>query len=225
MRLLEDRFILNQPEKQRFCVSTQHYTFTANAFVEMVQKFGRERFEFIFNETQTHQILEDVKNRFCDLGILYLCGRNEAFLRKTMDEMGLRFQELFTAAPHAFLRAEHPLAGRASVTLKDLQPYPRLNFLQGNYESADFSEEPFSTELSEKEIRVSDRAAIVNLMIGLDGYTISSGIFPKYLQGRQIISVPLAEKEVMHIGYVLCKEQSLSELGVIYVEALKKYAT
>lgn len=190
MRLLEDRFILNQPEKQRFCVSTQHYTFTANAFVEMVQKFGRERFEFILNETQTHQILEDVKNRFCDLGIL----------------------------------AEHPLAGRASVTLKDLQPYPRLNFFQGNYESADFSEEPFSTVFAEKEIRVSDRAAIVNLMIGLDGYTISTGIFPEYLQGRQIISVPLAEQETMHIGYVLCKEQGLSVLGRIYVNALKKYA-
>lgn len=225
MRLLEDRFIFNQPEKQRFCVSTQHYTFTANAFVEMVQNFGRERFEFILNETQTHQILEDVKNRFCDLGILYLCDKNESFLRKTMEEMGLTFQELFSTSPHVFLRAKHPLAGKEFVTLKDLQPYPRLNFLQGNYESAAFSEEPFSTELSEKEIRVSDRAAIVNLMIGLDGYTISSGIFPKYLQGRQIISVPLAEKETMRIGYVLCKDQSLSELGVIYVEALKKYAS
>ena len=225
MSLLEDRFILNQPEKPRFCVSTQHYTFTANAFVEMVQKFGRERFEFILNETQTHQILEDVKNRFCDLGILYLCRRNEPFLRKTMDEMGLRFQELFTASPHVFLRANHPLAGKKSVTLKDLQPYPRLNFLQGNYESADFSEELFSTEPSEKEIRVSDWAAIVNLMIGLDGYTIASGIFPTYLQGRQIVSVPLAQQEQMHIGYVLCREQSLSELGSIYVEALKKYAT
>ena len=138
--------------------------------------------------------------------------------------MGLSFYELFSADPHVFLRAKHPLAGNKSVTLKDLQAYPRLNFLQGSYESADFSEEPFSTELSEKEIRVSDRAAIVNLMIGLDGYTISSGIFPKYLQGRQIVSVPLTEKEKMHIGYVLCKGQSLSELGSIYVDALKKYA-
>lgn len=224
MNLLEDRFILSKPEKQRFCVSTQHYTFTANAFVEMVQKFGQERFEFILNETQTHQILEDVKNRFCDLGIIYLCDKNETFLRKTMDEMGLNFYELFSAAPHVFLRAKHPLAGNKSVTLKDLQAYPRLNFLQGSYESADFSEELFSTEPTEKEIRVSDRAAIVNLMIGLDGYTISSGIFPKYLQGRQIVSVPLAEKEKMHIGYVLCKGQSLSELGSIYVEALKNYA-
>ncbi|MBQ9015511.1 MAG: LysR family transcriptional regulator [Firmicutes bacterium] len=224
MNLLEDRFILSKPEKQRFCVSTQHYTFTANAFVEMVQKFCQERFEFILNETQTHQILADVKNRFCDLGIIYLCDRNKSFLRKTMNEMGLSFHELFSASPHVFLRAKHPLAGKESVTLKDLQAYPRLNFLQGSYESADFSEEPFSTELSEKEIRVSDRAAIVNLMIGLDGYTISSGIFPKYLQGREIVSVPLAEKETMHIGYVLCKGQSLSELGSIYVDALKKYA-
>ena len=138
--------------------------------------------------------------------------------------MELCFYELFSTAPHVFLRAKHPLAGKKTVTLKDLQAYPRLNFLQGSYESADYSEEPFSTELSEKEIRVSDRAAIVNLMIGLDGYTISSGIFPAYLQGREIISVPLAEKGRMHIGYVLCKGQSLSELGSIYVEALKKYA-
>ena len=224
MNLLEDRFILSKPEKPRFCVSTQHYTFTANAFVEMVKKFGQERFEFILNETQTHQILEDVKNRFCDLGIIYLCDRNETFLRKTMSEMGLNFHELFSASPHVFLRAKHPLAGKASVTLTDLQAYPRLNFLQGSYESADFSEEPFSTELSEKEIRVSDRAAIVNLMIGLDGYTISSGIFPKYLQGQQIVSVPLAEKEKMHIGYVLCKGQVQSELGAIYVDAIKKYS-
>lgn len=224
MNLLEDRFIRSKPEKPRFCVSTQHYTFTANAFVEMVQKYGQERFEFILNETQTHQILEDVKNRFCDLGIIYLSDRNETFLRKTMDEMGLSFYELFTASPHVFLRAKHPLVEKKSLTLKDLQPYPRLNFLQGSYESADYSEEPFSTELSEKVIRVSDRAAIVNLMIGLDGYTISSGIFPKYLQGKQIVSIPLADKEKMRIGYLLCKGQVLSELAEIYITALKKYA-
>ena len=223
MNLLEDRFILSKPEKQRFCVSTQHYTFTANAFVEMVQKFGQERFEFILNETQTHQILEDVKNRFCDLGIIYLCNRNRKFLQKTMDEMGLVFTEIFEASPHVFLRAKHPLAGKDHVTLNDLKPYPRLNFLQGSFESADYSEEPFSTETAEKVIRVSDRAAIVNLMIGLDGYTISSGIFPKYLQGKTIVSVPLKEKESLRIGYVLCKGQSLSEMAKIYLNALQKY--
>ena len=132
--------------------------------------------EFILNETQTHQIIEDVRNRFSDLGILYLSQCNESVLRKSFEEYGLDFHELFTAAPHVFLRREHPLAKRENVTLKDLQPYPRLSFVQGAYESSNFAEELFSNEIADKSIKISDRAAIVNFMIGLDGYTISSGI-------------------------------------------------
>jgi len=223
MELLESKYIDKKPAKQRFCVSTQHYTFTTNAFVELIQRFGQERFEFILNETQTHQIVEDVRNRFSDLGILYLCNSNENVLRKLFDEYNLNFYELFTAAPHIFIGKDHPLAKRAFVKLDDLKPYPRLSFVQGTYESSNFSEELFSNEPVERSIKVSDRAAIVNLMIGLDGYTISSGIFPKYLQGDSIVSIPLEEDEVMHIGYILNKDKELSELGEIYVEALKQY--
>lgn len=223
MELLESKYIDNQPQKQRFCVSSQHYTFGANAFVELVQQFGQERYEFILNETQTHQIIEDVRNRFCDLGILYLCKNNENILKKIFEENNLEFHELFTAAPHVFLRREHPLANKKRIKLSDLTPYPRLCFVQGNYESANFSEELFSNETAEKSIKISDRAAIVNFMIGLDGYTISSGIFPKYLHGDSIISVPLDEDEVMRIGYILNKDRELSELGKIYIDALLQY--
>ena len=214
-----------KPAKQRFCVSTQHYTFTTNAFVELIQRFGQERFEFILNETQTHQIVEDVRNRFSDLGILYLCNSNENVLRKLFEEYNLNFFELFTATPHIFIGKDHPLAKCISVKLDDLKLYPRLSFVQGTYESSNFSEELFSNVPAGKSIKVSDRAAIVNLMIGLDGYTISSGIFPKYLQGDSIVSIPLEEDEVMHIGYILNKDKELSELGEIYVEALKQYQT
>ena len=223
MELLESKYIYNQPVKQRFCISTQHYTFTANAFVELVQHFGQERFEFILNETQTHQIIEDVRNRFSDIGILYISNYNESVLKKVLDENDLSFHEIFSASPHVFLRKDHPLAKRKSLKLEDLKPYPKLSFIQGNYESAYFSEELFSNEYAEKSIKVSDRAAIVNFMIGLDVYTISSGIFPKYLQGDEIISIPLEEKEVMRIGYIINKDKELSELGRIYVEALKKF--
>ena len=223
MELLESKYIDKKPAKQRFCVSTQHYTFTTNAFVELIQRFGQERFEFILNETQTHQIVEDVRNRFSDLGILYLCNSNENVLRKLFEEYNLNFFELFIATPHIFIGKDHPLAKCKSVRLDDLKPYPRLSFVQGTYESSNFSEELFSNEPAEKSIKVSDRAAIVNLMIGLDGYTISSGIFPKYLQGDSIVSIPLEEDEVMHIGYILNKDKELSELGEIYVEALKQY--
>ena len=223
MELLESRYIDNRPEKVRFCVSTQHYTFAANAFVELVQRFGQDRYEFILNETQTHQIIEDVRNRFSDLGILYLCQSNESVLRKNFEEYGLDFHELFTATPHVFLRKEHPLANQGQITLQDLQPYPRLNFVQGAYESSNFAEELFSNEIVDKSIKISDRAAIVNFMIGLDGYTISSGIFPKYLHGDSVIAIPLAEQETMRIGYLLNKDRELSELGRIYIEALTQY--
>lgn len=225
MDLLESKYINFQPAKQRFCVSTQHYTFTSNAFVDLVKQFGQERYEFILNETQTHQIIEDVRNRFSDLGILYLCQSNKSVLQKVFEEYNLNFFELFKANPHVFIRKEHPLAVKKSVSLSDLKPYPRLSFVQGVYESSNFSEELFSNETSDKIIKVSDRAAIVNFMIGLNGYTISSGIFPKYLHGDSIISVPLEEKEQMVIGYVLNKDRELSELGRIYIEALKLYQT
>lgn len=223
MELLESRYIDNQPEKTRFCVSTQHYTFAANAFVELVKRFGQERYEFILNETKTHQVIEDVRNRFCDLGILYLCRSNENVLKKCFEEYALDFHELFAAAPHVFLRREHPLAKREKITLEDLKPYPRLSFVQGVYESSSFAEELFSNEIAEKSIKISDRAAIVNFMIGLDGYTISSGIFPRYLQGDSIVFVPLAADERMRIGYLLNRDRELSELGKIYIEALMQY--
>lgn len=154
MELLEDKYISHLPLKTRFGVSTQHYTFTTNAFVEMVEQFGQERFEFILNETQTHQIMEDVKNRFSDLGIIYICKNNEAVIRRALEETRLVFYELFTANPHVFMRSTHPLAAKQAVTLKELEAYPRLNFIQGNYESAYFAEELFSTVQTEKILRL-----------------------------------------------------------------------
>ena len=224
MELLEDRYVTNLPGKVTFGVSSQHYTFTENAFVELVKRFGQERYAFYYNETGTHQILDDVKNRVCDLGILYLSHESEVVMRKVIEETHLVFTELFSAKPHVFLQKDHPLASKKVVSVHDLAPYPRLNFVQGDYESVYFSEELFSSIPVDKEIRVNDRGAIVNFMLGLNAYTISSGIFPKYLNGENIISVPLAENETMHIGYVLNENQELSELGKSYLEELRKYA-
>lgn len=141
-----------------------------------------------------------------------------------MEENRLIFTELFSAKPHVFLQKDHPLAQQESISLHDLAPYPRLNFVQGEYESVYFSEELFSAIPAEKEIRVNDRGAIVNFMLGLNAYTISSGIFPKYLNGDNIIAVPLSEQETMHIGYVLNEKQELSKVGKCYLEELQKYA-
>ena len=188
-----------------------------------MKQFGQQRYEFILNETQTYQVIADVRNRFSDLGILYLSDSNRQVMHKTLEENNLKFYELFTAKPHVFLWKKHPLAKNLKLSLEDLKPYPRLSFVQGVYESSNYAEELFSSEDVEKSIKISDRAAIVNFMIGLNGYTISSGIFPKDLHGDEIHSIPLDAEETIHIGYILNKDRELSELGKIYVEAIRQY--
>lgn len=223
MELLESKYIESDLNKARFCVSTQHYTFTANAFVGMVERFGQDNYEFILNETTTHQIIEDVKNRFCDLGILYLSDSNRVVLTKIFDEYNLSFHRILTTKPHVFLSKDHPLANKKIIELEDLKDYPRLNFLQGAYESSNYSEEILSTEEVSKSVRVSDRAAVLNLIIGLNAYLITSGIYPDYLQADAIVSIPINYDDTIEIGYLVNRDRNLSKLAEIYIDELCKY--
>lgn len=220
--MLEEKYLSEKPAKQHFSISTQHYTFAANAFVELVKEFGASEYEFTLRETKTYEIIEDVKNLRSELGIIYLSNYNESVLLKLLKERDLTFSELFTAKPHVFISKRHPLADKESINLEELDDYPCLSFEQGEYNSFYFSEEILSTRSVKKSIKVSDRAAIVNFMIGLDGYTISSGVFPKYLHGDDIIAVPLNVDELIRVGIIQHRDFTLSRLGEIYVDALKK---
>lgn len=222
--LLESKYIGNMPMRQRFCVSTQHYTFAANAFVELVKKFGLDDYMFALNETSTYKVIEDVKTLFSEIGIIYLSYYNESVILKILKENNLIYTELFTAKPHVFLYKKHPLAGKKSVALNDLDSYPCISYNQDHHNAFYFSEEILSTRSVRKSIQVSDRAAVVNFLIGLNGYTISSGVFPKYLHGDDIISIPLNADEKIQIGTIRHKDTVLSDLGKIYTEALRQYA-
>lgn len=223
MELLEDRYMTALPQKIRFGVSAQHYTFTENAFVELVKAFGQDRYEFYFNATGTYQIIEDVKNQISDLGVLYLSQENEAVLHRVFEDNQIIFQSLFVAKPHVFLQRAHPLATKQCLKLEELKPYPRINFVQGNYASSYYAEEIYSALPTDKQIYVNDRGAVVNFMLGLNAYTISSGIFPKYLHGDGIVAIPLASEETICIGYIIKEGQELSELGEFYIKALMTY--
>ena len=223
MELLEDKYISHTPGKIRFGVSSPQYVFSTNAFVDIVEEFGKERFEFILHETTVHQILDDVKNRFSDLGIIYISRENEQAMRKTLEENKLSFYELFTVKPQVFVRASHPLAEQSCVQLEELQRYPRINFMQGKEDHAHFSDELYGDLYNDKSIRITDTGSLVNLLLGTDAYTISNGFFPRYLQGTKIVGIPLAEDEVMSIGYILSEKQELSELGRVYIDKLKQY--
>ena len=222
-QLLESKFVKSGSSKQRFCVSSQHYLFVANAFVELVREYGLDEYEFSLYETTTHEVIENVRTLFSEMGIIYLSNYNESVLRKILSESDLIFTELYRATPHVFLFKEHPLASRKIIELDELDEYPRIAFNQGQYSAFYFSEEILSQRAVKKSIYVSDRAAVVNFIIGLNGYCISSGIFPKYLHGDDIIAVPLNADEKIEIGTIVHKDTSLSELGEKFYEALKNY--
>lgn len=220
--LLEGRYMNAKPSPQHFSVSTHHYAFAVNAFVNLVREYGQDEYELALHETKTYDIIEDVKTMRSEIGILYLNEFNAKVINKLLQSAQLQFQSLFTAEPHVFISTNNPLARQSIVTLDDLQQYPYLSFEQGEYNSFHFSEEILSTLSHKKSIRVNDRATLFNLLIGLNGYTISTGVLSADLNGNEIIPVPLECDEVINVGWISRKNIALSKLALAYVEALQQ---
>ena len=220
--LIEDKYIARQAVKQRFSVSTQHYSFTSSAFVELVRAQGGEAYEFILREGKTYDTINDVKTLRSEMGVIYMCSFNEAVISKMLREANLVFSELFSARPHIFIGRNNPLAGKKSVTLADLEPLPCLTYEQGDQNAFYFSEEILSTLNHDKSIKVTDKGTIINLMIGTDGYTISSGICPSYLSGEDIISIPLEVEEIIRIGVITHRDYKPTRLGEMYLDILHR---
>lgn len=221
--ILEDKYKGRDGGKKQFCVSTQHYSFAVNAFVDLIKEYGQDEYNFSLRETQTYEIIEDVAHMKSEIGILFLNDFNEAVLSKILKSHDLKFHLLFVATPHVFISRNHPFADRSILTNEQLAPYPYLSFEQGEHNSFYFSEEIFSVSERKKQIRVRDRATLFNLLIGLNGYTVCSGVIDEQLNGKDIIAVPLAEESHMRIGYITHQKGSISRLGTTYLEALKHY--
>ncbi|SFR69902.1 LysR family transcriptional regulator [Anaeromicropila populeti] len=221
--LLEEKFLNVKKQSPRFSVSAQHYSFAVNAFVDVICEFGGNQYDFTLRETQTYEIIEDVSRLKSEIGILYTSSKNEEVMKKMIKQNGLIFEELFVAKPHVFISSKHPLAEKEVIDIKDLEEYPYLSFEQGDYNSFYFSEEILSTLDRNKNIKVRDRATLFNLAVGLNGYTVSTGIISKELNGENIIAKPLMVDEYMRVGTIIQKNMPLSRYGRAYMEALKKH--
>lgn len=221
-KLIDARYTGEYKGKQRFCVSAQHYSFAVEAFVELLRAFGGDKYEFHMRETQTYEIISDVAHLRSEIGILYMNDFNENILKKTLKDNNLSFTRLFIAKPHVFIGKDSPLAGKKALTLDDLKPYPRLSYEQGSHNSFYFSEEILSTADCDKELVVCDRASLFNMLVGLNGYTICSGVISEELNGPNIIAKPLKVNDHMEIGYILPGNIPPSLLTREYIEILKR---
>lgn len=221
--LLLSHYKQDKRVKRIFAISAQHYAFVVNAFVSLVKEYKEDEYEFSLREERTFEIIEDVKNSRSELGVLYLSAFNREVIFHLLREHDLKYQSLFKVKPQVFLKQDHPLSGKSALTLNDLKPYPRLSYDQGINNSFYFAEEPHSTLLSPKNIVVTDRATLFNLLIGLDGYTIASGILSTDLNGDFIISIPLISDEYMELICVSHKNERLSPPASRYLVLLNEY--
>lgn len=221
--LLEQQYKEKENVRRVFAVSAQHYAFVVNAFVALVKEYGNNKYEFTLRESRTYDIVEDVRTSRSELGILFLSNFNREIILRIIQNADLKFVSLFTVKPHVFVSSENPLAKKSKIILEDLKVFPRLTYEQGINNSFYYSEELHSTEESPQSIVVTDRATLFNLLIGLNGYTISSGILSSDLNGTNIVSIPLQSDEVMEIGYISLIDRPLDSVSSRYLEHLKNY--
>lgn len=214
--------------KKKFGVSTQHYSFAVKAFVDMAKEFDMSRYEFAIRETMTAEVIRDVSTMKSELGILYLCDFNRKSIEKLLKSANLKFYHLIECQAYVYLWKKHPLAGEKSICLEQLEGYPCLSFEQGDNSSFYFAEEILSTNEYPQVIKANDRATMLNLMVGLNGYTLCSGIICEELNGSEYTAIPYQEDEknpnsTMEIGYIVKKDTMLSKQASLYLDKLKKY--
>ncbi|MGN0406246.1 MAG: LysR family transcriptional regulator [Bariatricus sp.] len=214
--------------KKKFGVSTQHYSFAVKAFVDMAKEFDMSKYEFALRETKTMEVISDVNTMKSEIGILYLSDFNRKAIEKLLKSYDLAFHHLVDCQAYVYIWKNHPLAKERSISFAQLDGYPCLSFEQGDNSSFYFAEEILSTNEYSQVIKANDRATMLNLMVGLNGYTLCSGIICEELNGNDFVAVPFRDdaqnpNSVMEIGYIVKKNTVRSKMGELYIEKLKEY--
>ena len=215
--------------KKKFGVSTQHYSFAVKAFVETVKNFDTAKYEFAIRETKTKEVIEDVRSLRSEIGIIYLSDFNRNFINKILKAGELEFHRLIDCRVFVYLWKNHPLANKTGITAAELNDYPCLSFEQGADSSLYLAEEIFVGNEFPQTIKANDRATMLNLMVGLNGFTLCSGIICEELNGDEYRAVPFLNTEEnnqsMEIGYITRKNQLISKIGNMYIDNIKRYLT
>ena len=225
--IMMDKYGKGGKLKKKFGVSTQHYSFAVKTFVELAKNFNMAEYEFAIRETKTKEVIEDVSTLRSEIGILYLSDFNRSIITKLLNSNDLEFHKLIDCQVYVYLWKEHPLAKENIISMEQLNEYPCLSFEQGENSSFYFAEEIFSTSEYPRTIKANDRATMLNLMVGLNGYTLCSGIICQELNGSDYVAVPFEtkgeENNYMEIGYITKKNQILSSIGISYIQEMKRY--
>ena len=215
---IQEKYTGKAVRRPQFAVSCQHYAFAVEAFMDVVRSCEADRYDFTLRETVTSEIIDDVARHRSEIGILYLSRRNERAITKILHREELSFEELFVAKPHVFLGKRHPLAKKKILKPHELDDYPYLTYEQGQENALYFAEEVMPAIDRKKNIRVRDRATMTKLLLGLDGYTVSSGASSK-MYSSDIVAIPLKIEDFLRVGIIRRQGIDLSQPGKTFVDA------
>ncbi len=224
-QMIKERYSSDENRENKFSVSMQHYSFAVEAFMTLVKEFGLNDYELAVHETKTSEVIENVEKFRSEIGIIYQNEFNEMAINRILSDKELEFVPLFKCEVYVYMGAGHPLADREKIKMDELLEYPYLSFEQGDNNSFYYSEEMFSTYKFRRIIKADDRATMLNLMTGMDGFTLCSGIICEKLNGDGYVAIPLSTSEKMTIGYIKKKKMPLSLLGERYISILKGYSS
>ncbi|MBQ7658493.1 MAG: LysR family transcriptional regulator [Butyrivibrio sp.] len=220
---VEDRYLNARNERPTFSVSMQHYTIAVDAFIDTVREYDLPEYQFSIRETQTSEVIEDVKTLKSEVGVIALSDFNKATFKKIFVDAALEFHELFSRDTYVYLSKDHPLADAKELSLEDLQDYPCMVFDQGDNTSFYYREEALATYDYKKVISTNERATSIELMLGLDGYAVGAAMLGEGKTSSDIQVIKLKEDEMLTFGYITRKGQELSDMGKTFVEKLERH--
>ncbi len=221
---VEDKYLNGNSEKATFAVSMQHYTVAVNAFIDTVREYDLPEYQFSIRETQTSEVIEDVKTLKSEVGVIALSDFNKNTFKKIFADASLEFHELFSRDTYVYMSKDHPLASSKELSLDDMSEYPCMVFDQGENTSFYYREEALATYDYKKVISTNERATSIELMHGLNGYAVGAAMLSDSQSGSDIVAVKLKEEDPLTFGYITRKGAELSDMAKSFVERLSAHA-
>ena len=207
-----------------FTVSSQHYLFVEDAFVELIVRNCDVPYHLNFREGSLSQVLDDVSNFRSEIGVIFMSKFNMRSLEKTLKDRNLEFHPFIKLSPSIFIRRGHPLAYKKMVTYADLTPYPYVLSETDHAVELSNSNDILSNRKLRQSIRVSERSALMEVISKSDAYNIGIGLIPeKYITKFTSVPIQTIDAEFMNIGLISRRNESLSKTAEHFIGLIQYF--
>jgi hypothetical protein len=171
-------------------------------------------------ECRTREVIGKVAKGESEIGILFKRIGNDN-LDALLEDSKLSFYPLIDANPYVYIDRQHPLAGNDIITDDDLEPYPFMEFYQGNDDVNTFSEEIIKRKPPKKIVYVTDMLSMSRIARKINGYSIGSGLGIRLAKSESGVIIPYDTQERLQMGYIIRKDMRIEGLLADFIDKLE----